>query len=122
MDDKLKILIVDDEFISGLLLKKILEQEGHKVTGLVSNGNDTIESIKQNRPDLIIMDILLTGKLNGLETVKKIQESDNIPVIFITGYSEDEIVEKALSLNPVAVLSKPYNKYELFKIISEIKV
>lgn len=116
-----KILIVEDEVISGMLLKHILKIEGFYVTELVTTGEKAIESVKSNPPNLILMDIQLAGKISGIDAVIEIQIFSSIPVIFITGYDDIEIKNKALALNPAGFFNKPLFNNELIKKINEIK-
>lgn len=116
-----KILIVEDEATTGMVLQFYLKQEGFIVTELVTTGEKSIESARTNTPDLILMDIQLAGKIDGIEAVKAIQSSINVPVIFITAYDDIEIRKNAMSLNPVAFFNKPYSNKQLINKINEIK-
>ena len=86
MDKQIKILLVEDEFINALLIKKQLEFIGYAVSHHVTTGENAIISAKQNHPDIIIMDIRLAGEIDGIEAASVIKSESDIPVIFITGY------------------------------------
>jgi PAS domain S-box-containing protein len=107
-----KILIVEDETIEALDIKKMLESFGYDVPSVVLNGETAVETAKKIRPDLILMDIILKGKLDGISAAKKIQEL-NIPVIFLTAHSDDEAVERAKKTEPYGYLVKPYDPLDL---------
>jgi PAS domain S-box-containing protein len=107
-----KILIVEDETIEALDIKKMLESFGYDVPSVVLSGETAVETVKKIRPDLILMDIILKGKLDGISAAKKIQEF-NIPIIFLTAHSDDEAVERAKKTEPYGYLIKPYDPLDL---------
>ena len=85
-----KILIVEDEVIIALDLKKTLKDLGYSLVGTVTSGEEAVKAAGKMHPDLILMDIKLQGHINGLEAGKKIQDKFNIPIIYITAYSDKE--------------------------------
>lgn len=110
---EVKILIVEDERILALGLKKKLEKLGFKVTDAVSTGEDAIESVKADKPDLILMDIVLKGEMDGIEAAKLIINLHNIPIIYLTAYADDKTIERAVKTYPYGYLMKPYQEREL---------
>ncbi|MGZ4057181.1 MAG: response regulator, partial [Bacteroidia bacterium] len=108
-----KILIVEDETVIAMDLQVSLERFGYKVIGHVTRGEDVIETFNSVIPDLILMDIKLEGALDGVETAQLIHENYNIPVIFITSYSNSDIIERAKKVNPFGYFVKPFNDREL---------
>ena len=88
---KIKILIVEDEIITAKALKQRLENMNHSVVGIVGNGEDAIQKAGETSPDIILMDIVLKGNMDGIETAKKIMNIYNIPIIYLTSYYDDEI-------------------------------
>ncbi len=107
-----KILIVEDETVEALDIKKMLESFDYDVPSVVLNGATAVETAKKIRPDLILMDIVLKGELDGINAAKKIKEL-NIPVIFLTAHSDDEAVERAKKTEPYGYLVKPYDPLDL---------
>jgi CheY-like chemotaxis protein len=87
-----KILVVEDEAIILLQLEEILHTIGYVVAGLAASGEDAIEKARRLKPDLVLMDIVMPGKINGIEAAKIINEELDIPVVFLTSYSEDTII------------------------------
>jgi CheY-like chemotaxis protein len=85
---KARILIVEDESIVAFDLSSRLEAMGFNVIGIASNGVTAIEIAKKELPDMVLMDIMLGGEIDGIETAKKINESNFIPVIYLTAYSD----------------------------------
>ncbi|MCK9150598.1 response regulator [Methanobacterium alcaliphilum] len=108
-----KILIVEDERILALGLKKKLQKLGFNVTHTVSSGEDAVKSVKENKPDLILMDIVLQGELDGIDAAKMIINMHNIPIIYLTAYADDETIERAVKTYPYGYLMKPYKEREL---------
>lgn len=115
-----KILIVEDEILSALVLKNFLEQNNYIITDICSTGEDAILSVKNNLPDLILMDIQLAGDLNGIESAEKILNQSKVRLFFITGYNDIKIREKAMALNPDAYFTKPFLNNEILNKITEI--
>lgn len=113
----IKILIVEDEMVIAANISLELSKLGYVVTGIVSKGEDAINHVKNECPDIILMDINLKGKLDGIETVKHIQEYHNIPVIYLTANADDAHFNKAKITKPAAFISKPYKKLDLQRAI-----
>lgn len=111
------ILIVDDEEIVSQSLQAILEAMGYFVMGVLTTGEAAIERLNAVLPDLILMDINLAGKLDGIATAAKIREHHDIPLIYITGLADTATVERAKVTAPVGFLVKPFERQELQRTI-----
>lgn len=109
----IKILIVEDETIVALDTKSTLKKLGYEVTDIVTNYEDTMKSILDNKPNIILMDIFLKNSINGIEISKKINEKDSIPIIFVSAYCDDETVANAVATEPAGYLVKPFNRNDL---------
>ena len=107
-----KILVVDDEAIITMQLEERLSAMGYTVAGMASSGEDAIEKARRLTPDLVLMDIVMPGKLNGIEAAKTIAGMD-IPVVFVTSYADDTIIEKAKQVGPYGYIVKPFNELEI---------
>ncbi|MDD1703339.1 MAG: response regulator [Methanoregula sp.] len=107
-----KILVVDDEAIITMQLEERLTAMGYTVAGMASSGEDAIEKAQRLTPDLVLMDIVMPGKLNGIEAAKTISGLD-IPVVFVTSYADDTIIEKAKQVGPYGYIVKPFNELEI---------
>lgn len=116
---KIKLLLVEDEAIIARYLSLELELEGFEICGYVANGEDAIRISLQEKPDLILMDINLQGDLDGIETMEIIREKQQIPVMFMTGYSRTEYTERANNLDPVSYFIKPVEAEFISPIIKE---
>ncbi|AXV38532.1 MAG: response regulator [Methanobacteriaceae archaeon] len=110
---KVKILVVEDEKILAMQLEMKLENLGFEVIGLVSSGTEAIESVKKEQPDLILMDILLKGNMDGIEASKLILKLYDIPIIYLTAYSDDETLIRAEKTCPYGYILKPFKDNEL---------
>lgn len=112
-----KILIVEDESIVASDLKQQLVFIGHKVVGIVSNGKDAIKKCKETNPDLIFMDIMIKGDIDGIETAKIITKLYKIPHIYITGLQDDITLERSKTSLPSDYINKPFDETEITKAI-----
>ncbi len=109
---KEKILLVEDDAIEAMDIKRTLESFGYEVPYIASRGDEAVEKALAIIPDLILMDIILKGEINGIEAATEIKNI-NIPVIFLTAHSEDVTVQKAKLTEPYGYLIKPFDPLEL---------
>ncbi len=112
-----KILIVEDVIIVATDLQQRLEKLGYNIVGIVNNGNDAIKITEETKPDLILMDIILKGDLDGIETVQIINELHNIPHIYLTFYYDDKTLERASKTQPFGYITKPFDDIGLYTAI-----
>jgi len=108
-----KILVVEDEVVIALRLQKRLSSMGFDITGVAYSGEEAVEKAKSLRPDLILMDIMLQGKLDGIVAAKIINAELDIPVVFLTAFSEDNIIEGAKHAEPYGFILKPFQDGEI---------
>ena len=116
-----KILIVEDERITAEDMKEALEDVGYEVSDMVSSGEEAIIKAKELRPDLVLMDIMLEGEMDGIEAAEQIRERFGIPVIYLTAYSDPSTVQRAkitepsgyILKDPFGFLHKPFEESEL---------
>ena len=113
----LKILITEDDTVSALLLKKALEKNHHQIIGMADSGEMALEILENNHADIVMMDINLSGKLDGIKTTEIINEKYNIPVVYLTASSDSETLQKVAVTNPSAYVIKPFNIRELNMVI-----
>jgi PAS domain S-box-containing protein len=110
---KRRILIVEDELIVAKDLQKTLEAQGYEVVGKAASGPEALEKASNLNPDLILMDIILKGGTDGIETAREIQKLRDVPVIFLTAYGDQETLERVKAVNPFGYILKPYEEREL---------
>lgn len=118
MNESISILIVEDDMVIAANISLQLTKLGYAVTGIESRGEDAIHHAKENLPDIILMDINLKGKLDGIETAKSIQKFSDIPLIYLTGNSDEVSFQKAKETHPFAFISKPFNKLNLERTVA----
>ncbi len=108
-----KILIVEDDMITAADISMQLDQLGYEVSGITPRGEDALKSIESTRPDLILMDVNLKGTLDGIETARRIAETHDIPLIFLTANADSVTFASAKATKPYAFISKPFQKTDL---------
>lgn len=113
----LKILIVEDDNVSALLLKKALEKNHHEIIGVAATGEEALEIMEGVEAELVMMDINLGGELDGIKTTEIINEKYDIPVVYLTASSDEETLQKIAGTNPSAYVIKPFNIRELNMMI-----
>jgi PAS domain S-box-containing protein len=111
--DKKKILVVEDEFVTASDIKATLEGLGFEVPGTVDTGEEAVKAAEQYIPDLILMDIILKGEMNGITAAGIIRQKYDIPVIYLTGQSDDATINRALESEPFGYIVKPFNERNL---------
>jgi two-component system, response regulator PdtaR len=114
---KKRILVVEDDRIIARSLRMILEQLGYEVTALASTGQAAINEAKETEPDLILMDIILDGDMDGIEAAQVISSHLSVPVIYLTAHADRATRERADGTRPFGYLSKPIMKDDLRRII-----
>lgn len=107
------ILIVEDETIVAIDLENIINSLGFNVLDIASNSKEAISLSRKLRPQLIFMDINLQDEKDGIDTYSSIKNEINTEVIYLTAYSDDDTINKAIKTNPLAYLIKPFNKNEI---------
>jgi PAS domain S-box-containing protein len=108
-----KILVVEDEELIGQDIKILLEDLGYDVPELIPSGEEAIYQAGETHADLVLMDIMLEGDMDGIEAANKINNKYGIPVIYLTAYRNEEILERAKLTDPYAYIVKPFEEREL---------
>ena len=114
---KPRILVVEDDRIIARSLRMILEQLGYEVTALASTGQDAIREAEETQPDLVLMDIVLDGAMDGIEAARVIRSHLTSPIIYLTAHADHATRERADLTQPFGYLSKPIMKDDLRRII-----
>lgn len=117
----IKILIVEDDNNVAMMISMILKSLKYKVTGIVASCKETIASVEKEKPDLILMDIMIEGNEDGIETAIIIKKKHDIPVVFLTAFSDNESIKRAKEAEPFGYLIKPFNTADL-KVTVEMAV
>lgn len=111
------IVLVEDELIIAEDMTNILEKIGYNVIGVAIDFNEAIEILETEKPDLILLDINLSGKRDGIDLAAEINKRFSIPFIFTTSYTDTATLERAKYVNPVNYLVKPFKKEQLYTAI-----
>lgn len=117
MDTLIKILVVEDEMIIAAKISMQLTSLGYEVTGILPKGEQAVQNVKENRPDILLMDINLKGDLDGIATALQIQQFADIPVIYLTANSDEATFNRAKPSRPFAFISKPFKQRDLQRAI-----
>ncbi|MBT4286004.1 MAG: response regulator [Bacteroidetes bacterium] len=111
--NKARILIVEDESIIALETQESLKTLGYEICAIVNSGAGAIKNIEEKQTDLILMDIHLKGDIDGIETAEIIQSNHHIPIIFLTAFSDERVLDRAKRTKPYGYLLKPFKKQDL---------
>ena len=114
---KIKIAVVEDETLIAMRLCTALEDLGYDVLDSVESYTEGLDLVIQEKPDLLITDIQLSGRKTGIDLSKKIREFSNLPIIFLSSYNDKSTIDDARDARPNAYLIKPFNKEELYSAI-----
>lgn len=107
------IMIIEDETIIAKDIENILINYGYNISGIFSRAEDAIESLKTSTPDLILMDVVLKGDLDGIEAAGLINKKINVPIIFITAYADEITISRIKKTDPYGYFLKPFEEKEL---------
>ena len=113
-----RLLLVEDEYITAMNMRRMLEKSGYEVLPVIETGESAVAAALECSPDLVLMDIILKGEMNGIEAVKKIREGKDIPVIYVTGNSDRETIRKAQDTEHFRILIKPVSSRDLNEAIA----
>lgn len=113
MSKPLRVLIAEDERIIAMDLKQTLERLGFEVTSVVATAVDVIQKVETEKPDVILMDIMLDSLLDGVDAAKIISYKYNIPVIYVTAYNDEQTIRKVKSSKHFDYVIKPYDEAKL---------
>ncbi len=118
MEQKTRVLIVEDDMIIASNISLQLTKTGYEVTGIETRGEEAVIHARLNKPDVVLMDINLKGKLNGIQTVRKIQMESDLPVIYITANNDEATFEEARKTQPFAFVDKPITMRDLGRTLA----
>ena len=117
MPKSIKILIVEDQMIIGANIAMHLTKLEYDVSGILPRGEEVLQHIAEHEPDIMLLDIQLKGKLDGVQTAELVQKECNMPIIYLTANSDDANFNRAKATNPKAFISKPFKKLDLQRAI-----
>ncbi len=112
-----RILIVEDEGIIAKDIQNTLNRSGYSVIGIASSGEEAIKKAMEIHPDIVLMDIVLEGAMDGVEAAEYIRDYFDIPVVYLTAYSDDTTLQRAKITEPFGYILKPFQEKELYTTI-----
>ena len=107
------VLVVEDESIVSKDIQHSLKKLGYHVVGAASSGEQAVALALESEPDIILMDIMLKGEMNGIEAATQIRSETNIPVIFLTAYADESTLNKAKVTQPYGYIIKPFKEIDI---------
>ena len=120
MSDSKKIILVEDDFIIGMLLEKQIQRMGFEVAAKVDSGEEAVTRVKEENPELVLMDIKLVGDIDGIEAMEQIRQFSDVPVIYLTGNADSNTRARAEKTGPEGYLIKPVDMKVLRQKILKI--
>jgi serine phosphatase RsbU (regulator of sigma subunit)/DNA-binding response OmpR family regulator len=112
------ILVVEDEVLVGEEIREELERFGYRVPDIIVKGEAVVDAVSRHHPSLILMDIRIGGEIDGIEAAARVKASEDIPIIYLTAYSDQETLARAADTDPDAYLLKPFSERELMANVS----
>lgn len=116
---KKRIMVVEDEGVTAMRIKRSMQDMGYAVAPIMISGEDAVEKVEEFRPDLVLMDIALKGEMDGIEAAEQIHSRFNIPIIYLTAHSDESMMKRIKSTEPLGYIAKPFDEREL-RIVVEI--
>jgi signal transduction histidine kinase len=117
LSEKSRILLVEDNAIIAKDLQRQLEELGYTVPFIAATGSDAIRKVKENKIDLVLMDIMLAGEMDGIETADQMRTRDRVPVVYLTAYTDEATLKRAKITEPYGYLVKPVSDIEMRRVI-----
>jgi CheY-like chemotaxis protein len=121
-DSSLRILIAEDQLLITLHLCRKLEDFGYMVLEPVATGEEAIQSALAKHPDIVVMEINLAGEMDGFQAAAEIHRRVKIPILFLTGYSDNQTIERAKEFHPAMLVNKPVAVEKLIEAIRQMTV
>src|SRR5690349_24344783 len=114
---RISILIVEDEALIASYIEEVLGESGFRVAGIAASGPAALSLAAENSPDLALVDIRLTGPIDGIQLACQLREKLAVPAIFLSGLLDDATTERARSAHPLGFLAKPFLPSQVFNAI-----
>jgi YesN/AraC family two-component response regulator len=114
----IQILIVEDERLVVQHISQLLQDEGYRISAIASDGKTAIQKVVELQPDLILLDIRIKGEIDGIEVAAHVQSLYDIPILYLTAFSDRETIERAKITNPMGYVLKPFRREQLLSSIA----
>jgi DNA-binding LytR/AlgR family response regulator len=113
----IKVLVVEDKMLIAEDIASVLRRHGFEVTAICGSAEEAIESAGENPPDLVLMDIQLAGKMDGITAAGVIKKLMDVPVVYLSDYTDKDTIQRAKQTLPENYLSKPFQEHDLVRAI-----
>ena len=118
VDQRLRVLIVEDDVLIARLIESHLLEAGHQIAGIEFSGERALDKVHSQKPDLVLLDINLEGTMDGIEVAEKIRDKNEVPFLFLTALSDVETLNRAKQVEPCGYIVKPYKATDLHSSIA----
>lgn len=115
-----RILIAEDDMIIQMYLSRVLKMAGFTIVGEARNSDQVLKMAEEHKPDLILLDIGLDGKKDGVDTAEELNKTSRIPFLFLTGNSDESTIERAKKSGPIGFVFKPIDEVRLVDVIKSV--
>ncbi len=112
-----KVLVVDDDWLTRLEIEEMLTDLGYEVAGQAETGEEAVAMAREMKPDLILMDIVMPGEMNGIDAAREIKGESGTPIIFISGYGDPDYIDAAKEIEPFGYVMKPFDEKEVHAFV-----
>src|SRR4051794_27643473 len=112
-----RILIVEDEGIIAKDIERALRKLAYAVSGIVSTGEEALLHVADERPDLVLMDIMLKGDIDGIETAQRVRQQFGVPVVYLTAFGDPTTLQRATATAPFGYVLKPFEDRDLYAAV-----
>ena len=112
-----RILIIEDEAIVADDILFCLREAGHEVPLVCASGEEALEALEKQSVDLVLVDILLAGEIDGIETARQLRKRFQLPVVYLTSFTNESIIERAKETTPSGYIVKPFKRRELLATV-----
>jgi CheY-like chemotaxis protein len=117
---KRRVLVVEDNLITSMLIEKLLTRSGFEVVGKHTFAEKALEEAQATGPDAIIMDVMLEGSMTGIEAADILKKERDIPIVFLTALSDKETLDRIEAFSNIRKMTKPFEERELIKNLEEL--
>jgi YesN/AraC family two-component response regulator len=114
----IQVVIVEDERLVAQDIAQLLEDEGYSICAIASDGKTAIKKIVEFTPDIVLLDIRIRGEIDGIDVAEHIQSFYDIPIIYLTAFSDAETIKRAKATNPMGYVIKPFRREQLLSSIT----
>lgn len=114
---KPKILIVEDVGMIANFMGLVLSRHGYHVSDVVASGEDAVDTALKTSPDLVLMDIKIDGMIDGITAAEMIRARSDIPIVYVTAFTDNDVIARAMTTEPAAYLFKPFKSNDLISTV-----